>query len=191
MTAREPAQTGDIYQLKVTLRDVEPDVWRRIEVSGETTLARLHKILQVAMGWQDYHLHEFQVGGVAYGEPSQEFGDDRVVKEDRRARLGRVVAGVGSELTYEYDFGDGWVHDIVVEEVRHREPRIRYPRVLGGARACPPEDVGGVGGYAEFLDAIADPRHEEHEAMLEWVGGRFDPEWFDGDAVNRAFDLLF
>lgn len=188
---KEPTRTGDIFRLKTTLQDIEPPIWRRIEVSGDTTMARLHEILQVTMGWQNYHLHEFRVGDVAFGEPDPDFDDRRVVKDDRRARLGGVVAGVGSEFTYEYDFGDGWVHDVVVEAVHPPEPRVRYPRVLGGARACPPEDVGGVAGYADFLAAIGNPRHREHKAMLDWVGSPFDAERFDADATNRAFDVMF
>ncbi len=112
-------------------------------------------------------------------------------KDDRRARLGRAVPSVGEELVYLYDFGDGWTHHVVVEDIRPREPRIRYPRVLAGARACPPEDVGGPYGYVDFLQAIADPKHTEHDAMLEWVGGEFDPEAFDVDAKNREFDVVF
>ena len=191
MAAKSSARSGNIYQLKVTLEEIEPPIWRRLEVPGDITLARLHSVIQLAMGWQDYHLHEFRIGDVTYGEPNPEFDDDREIKDDRRAWLRRAVSGVGEEFIYLYDFGDGWTHDIVVEDIRASEPRIRYPRVIAGARACPPEDVGGPYGYVDFLQAIADPKHTEHDGMLEWVGGEFDPEAFDVDAKNREFDVVF
>ena len=128
---------GDIYQIKVTLQDVEPAVWRRLQVPAEITLSRLHLVLQLAMGWQNYHLHEFRIGESVYGEPNVEFDDDRRIKDDRRARLSRAASSVGVQLTYLYDFGDDWTHEIVVERVGPREPRTRYPRVTGGARRMP------------------------------------------------------
>lgn len=191
MPPQNHTRIGDVYQLKVTLEEIEPPVWRQLEVSGDITLSKLHSVIQLAMGWLDYHLHEFRMGDVTYGEPDPEFDDDREVKDDRRARLSRSVSGVGEEFIYLYDFGDGWTHRVVVEDIRPREPRIRYPRVLAGARACSPEDVGGPDGYVDFLEAIVDPKHPEHDAMLEWVGGEFDPEAFDVDAKNREFDIVF
>lgn len=191
MPPQSHTRIGDVYQLKVTLAEIEPPVWRQLEVSGDITLSKLHSVIQLAMGWLDYHLHEFRMGDVTYGEPDPEFDDDREVKDDRRARLSRSVSGVGEEFIYLYDFGDGWTHRVVVEDIRPREPRIRYPRVLAGARACSPEDVGGPDGYVDFLEAIVDPKHPEHDAMLEWVGGEFDSEAFDVDAKNREFDIVF
>lgn len=191
MSPQSHTRIGDVYQLKVTLEEIEPPVWRQLEVSGDITLLKLHSVIQLAMGWLDYHLHEFRMGDVTYGEPDPEFDDDREVKDDRRARLSRSVSGVGEEFIYLYDFGDGWTHRVVVEDIRPREPRIRYPRVLAGARACSPEDVGGPDGYVDFLEAIVDPKHPEHDAMLEWVGGEFDSEAFDVDAKNREFDIVF
>ena len=161
MPPKSPIRIGDIYQLKVTLDEVEPPVWRQLEVPGDITIAKLHSVIQLAMGWLDYHLHEFRIGEVAYGEPDPEFDDDREVKDDRRARLSRAVHGAGVEFVYLYDFGDGWTHRVVVEHIRPPEPRIRYPRVLAGARACPPEDVGGPDGYVDFLEAIAYPKHSD------------------------------
>lgn len=190
MPAKSPTRVGDIYQLKVTLEDIEPPIWRRLEVPGEITLAKLHSVIQLAMGWLDYHLHEFRIGDATYGEPDPEFDDGREVNNDRPARLSRAVPSVGEEFVYEYDFGDGWTHHIVVEDIRAPEPRIRCPRVLAGARACPPEDVGGPSGYADFLEAIGDPKHDEHDHMLGWVGGAFDPEAFDVRAKNREFDVV-
>jgi hypothetical protein len=191
MPPKSPTHIGNVYQLKVTLEEVGPPVWRLLDVPGDITLAKLHSFIQLAMGWLDYHLHEFRIGEVAYGEPDPEFDNDLEVKDDRRVRLDRAVDGVGVEFAYVYDFGDGWTHRVVVEHIHPHEPRIRYPRVLAGARACPPEDVGGPYGYIDFLEAIADPKHPEHDAMIDWVGSAFDPEAFDVDARNRDLDVVF
>ncbi len=182
---------GDIAQIKVILQDVEPAIWRRLEVPAEIKLARLHVALQAAMGWQDYHLHAFRIGDFEYGVPDADYEPMGVpLKDDRRATL-RSLVNVGESFVYEYDFGDGWEHDIVVEAVLAPRPRTRYPRVVDGARACPPEDVGGTPGYEGFLEAVADPRHAEHDSMLEWAGGSFDPEALDIDAANRELDIRF
>jgi len=147
--------------------------------------------LQAAMGWQDYHLHAFRIGGVEYGVPNPDYEPMGVpLKDDRRATL-RSLVNVGDLLVYEYDFGDGWEHDILVEAVLAPRPRTLYPRVVDGARACPPEDVGGIPGYEEFVKALRDPRHKAHDSMLEWAGGSFDPEAFDVDAANRELDIRF
>jgi hypothetical protein len=179
-----------ILRLKLTLDEIKPPIWRRLEVPADITLARLHAAIQLAMGWQNSHLHEFEIGGVRYGEPDPEWDSDREVKSDRRSRL-EQVASVGARFRYVYDFGDNWVHRIVVEKAVEREPRVRYPRVVAGAGACPPEDIGSVPGYFDFLDAMADPKHPEHESMSEWYGGPFDPEYFDLGAVNSAFEAVF
>jgi hypothetical protein len=182
---------GDIAQIKVSLQDIEPTIWRRLEVPAEIKLSRLHVALQAAMGWQDYHLHAFRIGDIEYGVPDPDYEPMGVpLKDDRRATL-RSLVGVGESFVYEYDFGDGWEHEILVEAVLAPRPRTRYPRVIDGARACPPEDVGGTPGYEGFLEAVADPRHEEHDSMLEWAGGSFDAEAFDMDAANRELDIRF
>jgi hypothetical protein len=169
-----------IYQIKVTLKGSKPPIWRRIQVGGETTLAGLHGILQAVMGWDDYHLHSFEVNGVAYGQPSPELP----MRNDKSAKLTQLVPGEKFKFRYEYDFGDSWEHVLEVEKILPPEPGVHYPRCLTGKRACPPEDVGGIWGYADFLVAIASPEHPEHDEMLEWVGGEFDPEAFDLEAVN-------
>lgn len=173
-----------IYRIKVTLRHVAPPVWRRIEIPADTTLGKLHRMLQAAMGWTDAHLHAYRVGETRYGIPDPDFPADETVNE-RNVRLDRI-AGEGGRLIYEYDFGDGWDHEIKIEKAFPAEPAMRYPRCVAGARACPPEDCGGPPGYERLLAVLADPKHAEHEEMLEWAGGPFDPETFDLDAVNRA-----
>jgi hypothetical protein len=153
-------------------------------VPGDVTLAELHEIVQTAMGWTDSHLHDFEVGGIRYGVPDPDWDSDEVVDESRVKLL--HVAAAGSRLRYEYDFGDRWQHDVTVESVASPEPGGRYPCCVAGRRACPPEDVGGPGGYAEFLAAVDDPTHEDYEHWTEWIGGGFDPAEFDLAAVNEA-----
>ncbi len=140
------------------------------------------------MGWETRHLHEFAVGGDRFGEPDPEYGFE--MKDDRKTRLHRVASRKGDRFTYIYDFGDGWRHELVVEKIDLPEPGTVYSILLGGERACPPEDCGGIGGYADFLEAIQDPDHPEHDDMRAWIGGSFDPEAFDGDGVNRRLKRI-
>jgi hypothetical protein len=177
-----------IFQLKVVLRGVRPPVWRRILVPGEMDLAELHEVVQAAMGWTNSHLHEFETEGARYGVPDPDWGLDEVADESG-VRLSRV-AGEGSRLRYAYDFGDGWLHDVIVEKVLSRQPGLRYPYCVAGRRACPPEDVGGPWGYQDFVLAVGDPDHDEHEQWLEWAGDRFDPAEFDLAAVNKALEAF-
>lgn len=177
-----------IYQLKVTLRHSKPPIWRRLQVRSDTTLYKLHHILQIAMGWTNSHLHQFIAYGVYYGEPDPYLEMD--VVSERRTRLHQIVSDVKDKFLYEYDFGDGWEHEIVLEEILAPEPKVRYPRCLKGKRACPPEDVGGVWGYDEFLDAIQNEDHPEHATYCEWIGDTFDPEAFDVEEVNEVLKQI-
>jgi hypothetical protein len=177
-----------VFQLKIQLREVRPPVWRRVLVPGEMTLAELHEVMQTAMGWSNSHLHEFEVEGVQYGVPDSDWGLDEVADESR-VKLFRV-AREDARLRYAYDFGDGWQHDITVEKVLSPQPGTRYPCCIAGRRACPPEDVGGPWGYQDFLAAVEDPGHDEHEHWVEWVGGGFDPAEFDLAAVDEAMDAF-
>ncbi len=180
--ARSASPTVNVHQIKVVLRGAEPPIWRRLQVPASMTLADLHHVLQVAMGWGDCHLHQFTIAGVRYGIDDGE-GWGLACKDERHAKLYQV-ARKGARFVYEYDFGDGWEHDIIVENVSPVEEA--YPVCLAGEQACPPEDCGGVWGYDDFLRALADPAHEDREELLEWVGEEFDPERFDLAAVNRA-----
>ena len=182
------AKQSEIYQLKVTLKYIRPSIWRRIEVPAEVTLAELHLILQAAMGWTNSHLHQFKVGRIYYGEPSIDEFSQLNLKDESKARLHKVLSKPKQKMIYEYDFGDSWEHEILMEKVLQFDPAVQYPRCLGGARACPPEDCGGVHGYANFLDAISDPEHEEHDEYLDWVGGEFDPEKFDVANFDNALN---
>jgi hypothetical protein len=186
--ARGVSVPGDlaasICQLMITLRAIRPPVWRRVQVPADILLPRLHRVFQVAMGWTDSHLHEFKIGGRPYGQPSSDWGGYYAFPE-RSVRLHQVVLRPNTRFTYLYDFGDSWEHEVRVEKILPAEPGAHYPRCLAGARVCPPEDCGGITGYEDLLAAIGDPKHERHDEMLKWVGGRFDPEAFDIDAVNR------
>jgi len=175
-------ETAGVYQLKITLKDVKPPVWRRVQVK-DCTLGKLHDVIQTCMGWEDYHLHTFEIAGEQYGAPDPDGMME--VHSEARVKLSQVVDQGLTKFTYTYDFGDGWRHAITVEKMLEAEPGVRYPRCIAGKRACPPEDCGGPWGYGDFLDAISDPKHERHEELLEWVGGEFDPEAFDLETVNE------
>ena len=183
-----PRAPTTVHQLKVTLLEIRPLIWRRLQVPSAINLRRLHDVLQAAMGWTQSHLYRFEVGDQEFGEPDPDF--DLPIRSAKSTPLRKVAPEPGVTFLYEYDFGDSWLHEIVVEKVLPPEPRVAYPRCLAGKRACPPEDVGGVTGYLEFLKAIRRPNHPDHEAMLEWVGGAFDPTAFDLDAVNEQLAHL-
>ena len=173
-----------IYRLYVFLLDIAPPIWRRVELSSETSLAQLHKVLQAAMGWQNYHLHEFEIGGKRYGVLDEEFDEPEVVGKDSAVKLSRALPRKGASLLYSYDFGDNWAHSVILEDIVPVEPEIKYPRVIDGARACPPEDSGGPYGYADLVEILSKPRHKQHRQMREWAGKNFDPETFSAKAAN-------
>lgn len=176
-----------VFQLRVTLEDVWPPVWRRLVVPGGYTLDRLHRAIQLAFGWQGYHLHSFEVDGVQYGPPDSDGELD--LRDELDFRLD-AVAGKDSRFSYTYDFGDWWEHQVEVEAVSPAEPGERYPVCVDGERAGPPEDVGGAYGYANLLAALADPGHPDHESMRDWVGTRFDPAAFDADRLTTLLRRL-
>lgn len=175
--------TSHVYQIKVTLEGVRPSVWRRLLVSSSISLQTFHDILQITIGWTDSHLHQFEARGQFYGVPDPEFGAP--TKDEARVRLDHILKKEKDSLGYEYDFGDGWIHQIVLEKVLAPAKGVVVPICVGGARACPLEDCGGIWGYAEFLKAIRNPAHAEHDEMLEWAGGLFDAEHFDAGEVNQ------
>lgn len=181
-----------VYQLEVTLKGIKPPIWRRFQVPGSLTLAQLHNALQIIMGWTDSHLHRFIINGQEFGRPDYEerFEDDAPLRDERRVRLATFCKVVPAAFLYEYDYGDSWLHVIVVERFWPAGADVHYPTCVAGERACPPEDVGGVGGHEELLAVLADPEHEEHEAMRMWAGEDYDPESFDVEAVNQALRHL-
>src|SRR3989344_5216067 len=191
--------TTSIYQLKITLKDIRPPIWRRILFPADATFRNLHEVIQLSLGWTDSHLHDFSTEKDQYrglyidgkitdlealdgmdplGEPSAD--ERKVLLRDRFKKEGQHIA-------YTYDFGDSWEHDILLEKILPRRKDAEYPVCLAGKRACPPDDCGGIGGYYHLLEVLADPKHEEHADMLEWLGleraDEFDPEEFE---IGRA-----
>jgi len=175
------AGSEPILSLKITLRGIRPRIWRRLVMPAASSLGDLHFAIQAAMGWDTSHLHVFKVGREHYGDP--EFVDE--VSDEERLTLAAVRRSGINRFLYTYDFGDDWEHDVLIEK-RAPRPDPAAPEVcVAGARKCPPEDCGGVFGYYDLLDALADPGHPGHAERLEWLEGAFDPEAFDLDAVNR------
>ena len=170
------------HVLRVSLRYVDPEVWRRIAVVSDMPLPKFASVLEQAMGWRGSHLHMFDVGGVLFGTPDA--NTDHLINE-KAAKVTHVLPRVDSSLRWDYDFGDGWEHDVVVEAIEPLNPKKKYPLVLDGARACPPEDVGGPPGYEELLHVLNNPKHKEHKHMVEWVPEGFEAAVFDVVAANR------
>lgn len=170
---------GAVFQLKITLKGTKPAVWRRVLVDGASTLDQLHDVIQAALGWWDYHLHDFEIGGTNYGVPDPDDDDWGLPTTDESDVRLDSVAGAGSRFLYRYDFGDNWRHDVVVEKVLPADETITVPACVDGRRACPPEDCGGTGGFEHLLEILADPGHPEHRERRESMGRDFDPAAFD------------
>jgi hypothetical protein len=164
---------GRVVQLKVTLRGARPPIWRRVQVPATFSLEKLHYVLQAVMGWEDCHLHQYCVGGVYYSGLAPDGTDvdwDDEMMDEREVTLGDLIKRKDQKLLDEYDMGDGWEHEILVEQLLDPEEGVLYPVCTAGRRACPPEDCGGVWGYEELLGALADPDHPDHEDIAEWAG---------------------
>lgn len=171
-----------VYQLKILLRDTK--VWRKILVKSDILLPELHKIIQTVMGWTNSHLHHFIIDNAFYCIPDgEDYGLETVDYE--KVKLGEVKNRIGDRFIYEYDFGDSWEHEIEIEKILPVEKGKYYPACLDGKNACPPEDCGGTGGFEDFLKAIKDKEHPEHEEFLEWIGGEYDSEYFNIEEVNE------
>ncbi|MCC6779305.1 MAG: plasmid pRiA4b ORF-3 family protein [Hyphomicrobiales bacterium] len=180
-----------IARLEVTLDHVEPVVLRRIEVPLDMALDRLHLVLQAAIGWTDSHLYELRARDVGWSTPFPGQDSAADVLDARKATLGQVLEGVRAKtLKYLYDFGDGWEHTIKIERLIDPEPDVLYPRLIEAKGRCPPEDIGGPWGYAELLEALADPRHERHRELKDWLEDEFDPNVVDVDALANQVAAL-
>ena len=184
MAVREPRT---IYQLKVTLENIKPPIWRRILVPSNINLGQFHIVLQIAMGWTNSHLHQFSSGRTMYGMADDDMGVDfgLDLEDETQYQLSDLLTQEKSSLKYEYDFGDGWSHKILLEKKLTYDQAIKLPSCVKGKRACPPEDCGGVWGYEELLEVLKDPEHPEYEEMLEWLGDDFAPEEFNLEETNR------
>lgn len=175
-----------LLQLKVTLKGSKPPIWRQLIISNMVPLDRFHRVLQIAMGWESYHMHQFEAHGKVYGSVEGEAAIDlEDVLDQRKFKLHQLLATAKDAITYTYDFGDDWQHKIVVEKVLPWDPNTPQPQVIKAKGACPPEDVGGIWGYNDFLAAVKDPKNPDHEELLDWCGGEFDPNAYDLDLVNQ------
>jgi hypothetical protein len=182
-----------IARLAITLDEVKPPVRRRLAVPLAIRLDRLHRVFQIAMGWENYHLYEFRIGrDIAYGQPDPDWDfPSSSPRPANKMTLAQLVAQTRNKtFKYVYDFGDDWRYTVKLEAVLPPEPELAYPRLLAAEGCCPPEDVGGPWGYAEYLEALADPNHERHAEMVEWRGPDFDPNAVDNAAIQKQLNRL-
>jgi len=176
------------FQLRVTLLGSDPPIWRQLHVPATITLEALHHVIQIGMGWEDSHLHRFTAGARSYGPALP--GRRLDVKDERQARLYRVLTRPGQRMLYVYDFGDHWEHEVRVEAILRREQPLEFPVCTAGERACPPEDCGGIWGYYYLLEVLGNPEHDEYEERRDCMGDDFDPEAFDREEVNRRLRAI-
>jgi len=180
-------QNAGIYQLKILLKESKPLIWRRCLVPGNFTLEKLHKVIQIVMGWGNAHLHEFRVGDVSYSEPDADLGEH--VKDQKKVTLSEIAPKDRTQFTYLYDFGDSWSHEIIIEKIIPWQKKIQYPHCIDGERACPPEDCGGIWGYKDLLRALKNPKTQEQKELVEWVGD-FNPLLFDVNDINTELKKI-
>ena len=179
-----------IFQFKIALKGIRPPIWRRIQVPSTYSFWDLHVAIQDAMGWTDCHLHSFEFGlrtkGIreSIGIPDPDFPDEDDMLPGWKIPIAKLFSMSNPSADYIYDFGDDWEHKVVLESILPRDGSVQYPRCIAGKRACPPEDCGGVWGYEELLEIQADPSHERHEEIMEWLGDPIDPESFNHAEVD-------
>ncbi|WP_037583808.1 plasmid pRiA4b ORF-3 family protein [Stigmatella aurantiaca] len=192
MASRKKTAQPSIHVLHVELVGIQPAIWRELHVRSGMPLSRLHEVLQAAFGWTHSHMHMFEdTSGLQYGHKAAGNADDigfggPPLRDERKYTVADIAPRPRNTFSYIYDFGDDWVHRIRVKKVQPPERSGRYPSCTAGDRAAPPDDCGGVPGYVRLLEILRNPRHEEHEEMLEWIGGSFDPEAFDLKATDKA-----
>lgn len=179
---KEKSMPRQIYQIQVVLNNTKPKIWRRLLVNSDTLLVDFHRIIQTTMGWTNSHLHRFYDGKTDYAPKEFEIED---CKNSRTIKLNTILKKEKSKILYEYDFGDGWNHDIILEKIIRDEVIEQIPRCIKGNGHCPPEDCGGPWGFNELLQVIANPKHEDYESMVEWIGEKFDPDYFDIEEINQ------
>lgn len=176
-----------IFQIQITLKGFKPKIWRRILVPSDLLLSDFHKIIQTTMGWTNSHLHQFIKNRTYYTVRIQDddLWDETNNVDYKRMKISDLLKNEKEKIIYEYDFGDSWEHDIILEKILPIDDKIKYPICLTGKMNCPPEDCGGVWGYADMLEILNQPDHEEFERYIEWLGDDFDSEYFDKDEINE------
>ena len=174
-------QAKQIYQVKIVLIDTKPKIWRRLLVSSDILLVDFHRIIQTTMGWTNSHLHRFNDGVMDYSPKEFEVEDSI---DSRKVKLKKILKKEGSKILYEYDFGDSWDHDIILEKIIKEDVKGQIPECMSGKGNCPPEDCGGTWGYMDLLKTISNPKHEDYKSMMDWLGGEFDPAFFDKELIN-------
>ncbi|HOU84561.1 MAG TPA: plasmid pRiA4b ORF-3 family protein [Spirochaetota bacterium] len=175
-------KVNEVYQLKITLQETKPEIWRRFLVDSSIKLPDLSKVIQTVMGWTNSHLHQFVKDRKIYSEPDEQSYRESV--DYRKIRLNQFMTEEKQSVIYDYDFGDGWSHKIVLEKIISDKIQ-NYPECIGGKRACPPEDCGGPFGYGNLIEILSDPDNEEYDSMMDWLEGDYDPEFFDMEEVNE------
>jgi hypothetical protein len=175
--------SAEVFQLKITLLETEPKIWRRVLVKANTSLADLHRVIQIAMGWDACHMHQYKIGGEYYGVPHKDF--DYEVKNERKFTLADLYELQRRKFVYEYDFGDSWYHEIKIEKSIPHEKGIRYPTCVEGEKSAPPEDCGGIPVFYGLLHTLKNPKHPEYQHLKEWAGD-YNPDHFDIAAANKS-----
>ncbi|MEM0161265.1 MAG: plasmid pRiA4b ORF-3 family protein [Thermoplasmata archaeon] len=187
MVKSKAKQVKLLFQIKISLKGIRPSIWRRVLVPTDFSLHQLHLVIQAAMGWENYHLYRFMINGQSFSLPDEDNFFDEM--DSRKTRLNNLFfMGKSPKMTYTYDFGDNWEHNILIEKIIPQDPGETYPKCIGGKRACPLEYCGGVYGYYELLEVLSDPSNREHESMKEWAGEDYDPEKFDIESINSFLE---
>ncbi len=178
---------NQIYQIQIALKECKPKIWRRLLIPSNLLLSDLHKIIQTAMGWTNTHLHQFIKNRTYYTVKMKgdDMCDEMGALDYKKIKISDLLTKEKEKITYEYDFGDGWQHEVILEKILPVDDKIKYPICLTGKMNCPPEDCGGVWGYENMLNILKQPKHEEYEELVEWIGDDFDPEYFDKEEVNE------
>ena len=179
--------TKKIFQIKIALKEFKPKIWRRILIPSDLLLSDFHMVIQITMGWTNYHIHQFIKNRTYYTVRMQDddLWDEMDNVDYKNMKISDLLKKEKEKIVYEYDFGDSWEHDIILEKILPIDNSLKYPICLAGKMNCPPEDCGGVWGYSDMLEILKDPDNEEYESYIEWLGGKFDPEFFDKNEINK------
>jgi len=177
-----------IYQVQIALKGSKPKIWRRLLIESDLRLSDFHTIIQVTMGWTNSHLHQFVKNGINFRVkyPDDDFWDEHEDVDYKKTKVSALLKKEKDKIVYEYDFGDSWDHDIILEKILPKDDNAFYPICLAGKMKCPPEDCGGMSGFEDMLEILKDPSHEEYEEYIVWTGGGFDPKEFDKEALNET-----